>query len=587
MITTHSLSAGSFSELAEGTGDRVVVRELREAQLSKHMMLLHVVAGAAAGIDPQTPETDAFSAGYQLLSQVQAADPAVVARLLGLPHIGSWAHDCLACLDNGSPPDFGYLAAAAVSAAIQAGLRFEVDVPVRGGRVPLPGLGCLAVPGADEWVRLSSDGARLQAGEHIEVACAALIPDADSVPATPHWEGTPLVRAEADGQSWEVLLEIADRYLDRYALPMLTILPPAEVANWRQRIQSAWELLVRQHGWAAGSIGEGVSVLVPLVPRSDLDSATSPAAFGAIATSLPPSVVSMAETLIHEFQHNKLSGLMDMLPLIEPSGERGYAPWREDPRPMAGLLQGVYAFAGIVHFWDVQRHIKTAPDDVLRANVLYERWRLTIEFVTDTLLGHEVLTPTGVSFVTALRERGRRGESGPVPAEAIEIAREVALDNWLTWQLRHTALDAAGVAGLAAAFRRGEPSGRQQLPAAWIDDDTRKIDSMTRSRLLNLRYQEPQRYRELTAEEIPELAAADVHLIRGDASAAVAAYREGLVAEPDPVAWIGLALAVHRLPADPARPVLTEQLPLLFELHACLAGQGVHADPLDVVAWLA
>ena len=96
MITTHSLSAGSFSELAEGTGDRVVVRELREAQLSKHMMLLHVVAGAAAGIDPQTPETDAFSAGYQLLSHVQAADPAVVARLLGLPHIGSWAHDCLA-----------------------------------------------------------------------------------------------------------------------------------------------------------------------------------------------------------------------------------------------------------------------------------------------------------------------------------------------------------------------------------------------------------------------------------------------------------------------------------------------------------
>ena len=211
----------------------------------------------------------------------------------------------------------------------------------------------------------------------------------------------------------------------------------------------------------------------------------------------------MAETLIHEFQHNKLSGLMDMLPLIEPSGERGYAPWREDPRPMAGLLQGVYAFAGIVHFWDVQRHIETAPDDVLRANVLYERWRLTIEFVTDTLLDQGVLTPTGVRFVTALRERGRRSESGPVPAEAIEIAREIALDNWLTWQLRHTALDAAEVASLAAAFRRGEPSGGRQLPAAWIDDDTRKIDSMTRSRLLNLRYQEPQRYRELCGRGHP------------------------------------------------------------------------------------
>ena len=100
---------------------------------------------------------------------------------------------------------------------------------------------------------------------------------------------------------------------------MLTILPPAEVANWRQRIQSAWELLVRQHGWAAGSIAEGVTVLVPLVPRSDLDSATSPAAFGAVATSLPPSAVSMAETVIHELQHIKLCGLMDML---VPGGKR-------------------------------------------------------------------------------------------------------------------------------------------------------------------------------------------------------------------------------------------------------------------------
>ena len=134
----------------------------------------------------------------------------------------------------------------------------------------------------------------------------------------PHWQGTPLIRAEADGQTWEVLLEIADRYLDRYTLPMLTDMTAAEVTNWRQRIQAAWELLVRHHEWAAGPVADGRPVIVPLVPQSDLDSATSPAAFGAIATSLPPSPVSMAETLIHELQHIKLCGLMDMLPLIEP-----------------------------------------------------------------------------------------------------------------------------------------------------------------------------------------------------------------------------------------------------------------------------
>ena len=37
----------------------------------------------------------------------------------------------------------------------------------------------------------------------------------------------------------------------------------------------------------------------------------SPAAFGAIATSWPPDPVTLAETLVHEFQHVKLCGLLD------------------------------------------------------------------------------------------------------------------------------------------------------------------------------------------------------------------------------------------------------------------------------------
>jgi HEXXH motif-containing protein len=585
LITTHTLSADAFLELAGGAGDNEVVRQLREAQHSKHLMLLHVVAEAGAGIDPPSPAVAAFRAGYQLLAEAEAADPVVVARLLGLPHIGSWAHDCLACLDAGSPPDFGYLAATAAAAAIRLGIRFEMDAPVRDGCVLFPGLGRLQVADQGEWVRLSSDGERLRAGDHIDVQCAALVPDDGSGSMVPHWRGTPLVRAVADGQAWEVLLETADRYLDRYALPMLTVMTAAEVTDWRQRIQAAWELLVRHHEWAAGPVAEGVRVIVPLVPRSDLDSATSPAAFGAIATTIPPTSVSMAETLVHEFQHIKLCGLMDMLRFTEPCDERGYAPWREDPRPIGGILQGVYAFIGIVRFWDVQRRVETEPDSILRASVLYERWRLAIELVTGTLLGTGRLTPTGARFVTVLRQRGQCQESSPVPAGAAEIAKEVALDNWLTWQLRHTALDAAGVAGLAAAYQRGEPLGGQPIPEARIVDDMRKVDSISRSRLLDMRFQEPQRYRQLCAADMPELSAADALLVRGNVNAAVAAYREKLAAEPDPAMWIGLALAVRRLPAMSSWAALEARLPLLFEMHACLAGQGIHADPLDLAGW--
>jgi HEXXH motif-containing protein len=588
LITTHSLSADAFTELADGAGDSVVVRQLREAQLSKHLMLLRVVAEAADRIDPPSQMTLAFGAGYQLLAEAQAADPGAVARLLCLPHVGSWAHDCLACLDTGTSPDFGYLAAVAAAAAVRLGIRFELDVPARDGGVLLPGLGSLQVAvGLDEWVRLSSDGERLRVGEHIDVPCAALVPDDGSGSMVPHWRGTPLVRAEADGQVWEVLIEPADRYLDRFALRMLTVISEAEVTSWRQRIQAAWELLVRHHEWAAGPIAEGVPVIVPLLRRSDHDSATSPAAFGAIATSLPPSPVSMAETLVHEFQHIKLCGLLDMLPLIEPSDERGYAPWRDDPRPLGGILQGIYAFTGIVRFWDIQRRVETGQDAILRASVLYERWRLAIELPVGFLLNKGSLTANGVRFVTVLSKRGERREADPVPAEAAEIAREVALDHWLTWQLMHVAFDAAGVARLAAAYQRGEPLGGQALPGARIEGDVRKVDSILRSRLLNMRFQEPGRYQQLSPTDFPELGAADALLISGDAGAAVATYRAGLADEPDPAAWIGLALAIHRLPPPPSPSVFAAHMALLFEMHACLASRGVQADPLELAVWFA
>jgi hypothetical protein len=297
----------------------------------------------------------------------------------------------------------------------------------------------------------------------------------------------------------------------------------------------------------------------------------------------------MAETLVHEFQHLKLCGLMDMLPLIEPDDEKVYAPWREDPRPVDGLLQGVYAHLGIARFWNAQRHVETEPDDILRAQVLYARWRPTIKLATSTLLKTGSLTPTGARFVNILRKQGQSLGFDSVPAEAREIAREVALDHWLTWQFRHTALDAAGVASLVAAYQRGEPLGDHTLPEAWIEDDTRKIDSTVRSRLLNMRYLEPRQYRHLCAAGMPELAEADGLLVGGNASAAVRAYRNGIaaVADPQPDAWIGLALAIHRLSAMPLRQVFATQLPLLFDMHSRLGSQGVRSDPLDLAAWFA
>ncbi|MGH3403031.1 MAG: HEXXH motif domain-containing protein [Streptosporangiaceae bacterium] len=591
MITTHQLPDEAFTVLASGGSDPAVIQHLREAQRSKRLMLLHAVAAEAAGIDPGNPGIAAFQAGYELLTKVQQVDPGSLAWLFGLPHIGAWAHDCLEGKNRGLPPDFGYIAAAAAAAAVRAGIRFELDAPVRDGRILLPGLGYFHGIDRGSWVRLRSDSERLTIGTLTEAPCAGLVPDDGSGESIPYWHGTRMARAVAGGREWTVLLETADQHLNRFALPMSAPLTADEVASWLDCIQSAWEVLVQHHDWTADSIAAGVSVLVPLRAPNDaaMDSATTPAAFGAIATSLPPAPVIMAEILVHEFQHTKLCGLEDMMPFMEPCDARVYAPWRPDPRPAGGVLQGVYAHLGIARFWGAQWRVETDPDDIVRAQAIFERWRSTIEPATATLLRTGCLTPVGTRFVTILRDAGQQLESETASATVRALAGDVALDHWLTWQLRHAAIDSAAVGDLAAAYQRGEAFSGRALPEVRIEEETRKVESASHSRLLRMRFLEPRRYRELRDAGMPGISEADRFLAGGQASMAVQAYCDEIsdAAEPLPCAWVGLALAINLLAPAPPLSAFATRLPLMFDVHACLLAQGIRTDPLELAAWLA
>ena len=88
---------------------------------------------------------------------------------------------------------------------------------------------------------------------------------------------------------------------------------------------------------------------------------------------------------------------------------------------------------------------------------------------------------------------------------------------------------------------------------------------------------------------MPDLSAADVLLISGQASAAVQAYRAEILAAPEPLpdSWVGLALAMHMQAETPLPSAFATRLPLIFDVDACLRGQGVQQDPLDLAAWFA
>ena len=168
---------------------------------------------------------------------------------------------------------------------------------------------------------------------------------------------------------------------------------------------------------------------------------------------------------------------------------------------MGGILQGLYAFTGIVRSGSPAARgdragCRPARQRAVRALAAGHRARRRPAARQGTphagrrSVRHRA---QGTGAAAASRPRARRGERR-------SHARS-ALDNWLTWQFRHTAVDATGVAGLAAAYQRGEPLGGQALPESWIEDDVRKVDSIPSSRLLNMRYQEPERYRQLSATD--------------------------------------------------------------------------------------
>lgn len=73
---------------------------------------------------------------------------------------------------------------------------------------------------------------------------------------------------------------------------------------------------------------------------------------GVIFSSAIADATTLAIGIIHEYQHNQL----DLVAAIEPFVHRAdnqdlfYSPWRDDPRPLMGLIHGIHAFLGVAEF---------------------------------------------------------------------------------------------------------------------------------------------------------------------------------------------------------------------------------------------
>ncbi|WP_186146224.1 cyclophane-forming radical SAM/SPASM peptide maturase YhhB [Burkholderia gladioli] len=59
----------------------------------------------------------------------------------------------------------------------------------------------------------------------------------------------------------------------------------------------------------------------------------------------------LADSLIHEYRHQKLYLLERLRPIVEPTSMKVTSPWREDLRPPSGLFHAIFVFVELRRFW--------------------------------------------------------------------------------------------------------------------------------------------------------------------------------------------------------------------------------------------
>ncbi|WP_433173915.1 HEXXH motif domain-containing protein [Actinoallomurus sp. CA-150999] len=436
-FTRHRLARDELDALARGSGGASVTRRLADTQQSARLLLLWGLMDTARRVGHV--EAEQTRKAYLLLADLQRRHPEEAEPVLSHPAVGAWALDALRALRGTAggadhpPVTPAGLAAIAAAVMIKAGVRGAVRVPAADGAVMLPSLGRADVSGSEVLVRSSGAGAEL-------VSPGARV----RVPADPHtdapgWHGLRPLTVSARGIDFRALIDD----LDPWRLPGAVIgdrLDREDTAEWGSLFERAWELLTRHHWTTAAEVQTIVRAVVPLAtPPYGRRSASSRETFGAVGTSRPVDALGLAVTFAHEVQHAKLAAVLDTVALVRPDAERRYyAPWREDPRPVEGLLHGAYAHLGVSGFWRRQRHHEQG-ETAVRAHTEFARWRTAALRVARTLLDSGELTEEGMTFVSAMRGTLEDWESEHVPAPALLRARRDAERHQTRWRLRNCA----------------------------------------------------------------------------------------------------------------------------------------------------
>jgi HEXXH motif-containing protein len=459
MINRHRLPRSAVTALAATSS---VLGDLRPVRLSRHLLQLRMLAERA----PAERTAAVLDQGLAVLTGLQAALPERVAEVIGAPDAGAWSAWCLRRLSGGVTDevplavDLAHAGALATSVAVSAGVDLEAPVPIRAGRVYLPQLGRLRVAADPVW----TVGRLTRSGDRISVTWPGGRAERDALTG-PGWEPIRRVRFGADGPA-ELQLDDVSPYRRLYGYRPGDRLSPAEVRRWRELVAEAALVLGERHPRWAYAVREVLSVLVPLAARGATSglSATARDSIGAVALTMPSDGRQLALTLVHELQHNYVNLLHNIGPLFGPDdADRYYSPWRDDARPLAGVLHGATAFAGVAHFWRRERAAGGRYAE-LEFALAVRQLRVAVRTLTGAPAG---LTAAGRALTSSIAELVADLETYPVDPAAARLAADLASEHEIGWQIRQALRPAPG----AGAGQPVVQSPLRRLALRWMGTD--------------------------------------------------------------------------------------------------------------------
>jgi HEXXH motif-containing protein len=605
-------SPAEVRNVADGREDHALVKRLlaqqrgtRAVALAEVLRLLHLADGATSGHEGGLPRV---GEARELFLQAERANGEAVAAVLLHPSVGRWLSSALRALRTPqSVPSTGastpsvhlsHLHAVAAAAAVKAKIAFTLPIPVRDGFVFLPGLGTADFRGTTATtahVTAKHDAALIRCS-----GAEVRLPSPND-PCPPGWLPVHRLRTPVGRSHFDLVLEDMDPYREADGSAPPCRLAPADITQWSRKIGEAGELLTEALGpEQAEALAAGLIALT-LRPKSNsgmMTSLSSSDAFGGAVLSTPSDVVELAVTLVHEFRHMKLNAVLDSLDLYDEGPEElYYAPWRDDPRPLPGFFHGVFAFLGVVEFWQRLAH-RSASDARLRRRAQFQLlyWHAQTWQALVTLRSSRRLTEAGREFTARMGASMAQVNATAMPDEVTALAEEAVVAHRIRWRLYHLQPDPGTVTALAEAWSCGAPRPpSSHIPGVLAPDPAAPSLNDYTALLCRIAADSSHLHRtppEGAAQDT--LDPSDLARLLGDSDSARRLATDQVRQRPQQhEPWVRLALALRRLVptvlpgADLATRVLTHRPEIVRGVHAHIAMlTDTPLDPTTLAEWI-